>query len=111
LAVPFGGLAVGHLLDIDANTGCNFIYAAPKYQFSATGVDITPHHIEAARFLAALAGASSEFELAGGEAFSRSGEFDVELHFGDCKRLSLMNDIPTALAEKLRRNKLSWSFG
>jgi hypothetical protein len=111
LAVPFGGLAVGHLLDIDSNTGCNSIHAAPKYQFSTTGVDITPLHIEAARFLAALAGASFEFELAGGEMFSRFGEFDVELHFGDSKRLSLMNDMLTAVPEKLRRNKLSWSFG
>ena len=37
---------------------------------------------EAARFLAALAGVSCEFELASAETFSHPGEFDVVLHFG-----------------------------
>ena len=87
LVVPFDELAGGHLLDIGSNTGCNSIHAALKYQFSTTGVDINPRHIEVARFLAALAGASSKFELANGETFSRPGEFDVVLHFGVLCRL------------------------
>jgi SAM-dependent methyltransferase len=57
------------------------IHAALKYQFSTTGVDINPRHIEVARFLAGLAGTSSEFELDSAETFSRPGEFDVLLHF------------------------------
>jgi 2-polyprenyl-3-methyl-5-hydroxy-6-metoxy-1,4-benzoquinol methylase len=81
LAVPFAELAGGRLLDIGCNAGYNSIYAALKYQFSTTGVDIDPRHIEAARFLAGVAGASSEFELASAETFSRPGEFDVVLHF------------------------------
>jgi SAM-dependent methyltransferase len=87
LLVPFDGLAGGHLLDIGSNTGCNSIHAALKYQFSTIGVDINPRHIEVARFLAALAGASSKFELASGETFSRPGQFDVVLHFGVLCRL------------------------
>ena len=87
LAVPFDELAGGHLLDIGSNTGCNSIYAALKYQFSTTGVDINPRHVEVARFLAELTGASSEFELASGELFSRPEEFDVVLHFGVLCRL------------------------
>jgi 2-polyprenyl-3-methyl-5-hydroxy-6-metoxy-1,4-benzoquinol methylase len=87
LVVPFGELAGGRLLDIGSNTGCNSIHAALKYQFSTTGVDINRHNIEVARFLAALAGVSSEFELANGETFSRPGEFDVVLHFGVLCRL------------------------
>jgi SAM-dependent methyltransferase len=67
LAVPFAELAGGHLLDIGCNAGYNSIHAALKYQFSTTGVDINPRHIEAARFLAELAGTSSEFELASAE--------------------------------------------
>ena len=82
LAVPFGELAGGRLLDIGCNAGYNSIHAALKYQFSATGVDVIPHYIEAARFLAALAGVSCEFELASAETFSHPGEFDVILHFG-----------------------------
>ncbi len=82
VVVPFGELAGGRLLDIGCNAGYNAIHAALKYQFSATGVDVIPRHIEAARFLAALAGASCEFELASAETFSRPGEFDVVLHFG-----------------------------
>jgi 2-polyprenyl-3-methyl-5-hydroxy-6-metoxy-1,4-benzoquinol methylase len=81
LAVPFAELAGGRLLDIGCNAGHNSIYAALTYQFSTTGVDIDPRHIEAARFLAGLAGTSSEFELASAETFSRPGEFDVVLHF------------------------------
>ena len=80
--VPFGELAGGRLLDIGCNAGYNSIQAALKYQFSTTGVDIDWRHIETARFLAMLAGASSEFELADAETFSRPGEFDVILHFG-----------------------------
>jgi SAM-dependent methyltransferase len=82
VAVPFGELAGGRLLDIGCNAGYNSIHAALKYQFSATGVDVIPGHVEAARFLAALAGVSCEFELASAETFSRPGEFDVVLHFG-----------------------------
>ncbi len=82
LAVPFAELAGGRLLDIGCNGGYNSIHAALKYQFSTTGVDINPRHIELARFLAALAGASSEFELANAETFSRPSQFDVVLHFG-----------------------------
>ncbi len=81
LAVPFAELAGGHLLDIGCNAGYNSIHAALKYQFSTTGVDINPRHIEVARFLAGLAGTSSDFELASAETFSRPGEFDVVLHF------------------------------
>jgi 2-polyprenyl-3-methyl-5-hydroxy-6-metoxy-1,4-benzoquinol methylase len=87
LLVPFDGLAGGHLLDIGSNTGCNSIHAALQYQFSTTGVDVNPRHIEVARFLAALAGVSSNFELASGETFSRPGQFDVVLHFGVLCRL------------------------
>jgi 2-polyprenyl-3-methyl-5-hydroxy-6-metoxy-1,4-benzoquinol methylase len=81
-AIPFAELAGGRLLDIGCNAGYNSIHAALKYQFSTTGVDVNPRHIEVARFLAALAGTSSEFELASAETFSRPGEFDVVLHFG-----------------------------
>ena len=45
-------------------------------------MDIDPRYIEVARFLAGLAGASSEFELGSAETFSRPREFDVVLHFG-----------------------------
>jgi SAM-dependent methyltransferase len=82
VAVPFEEVASGRLLDIGCNAGYNSIHAALKYRFSVTGVDILPRHIEAARFLAALAGVSCEFELASAETFSRPGEFDVVLHFG-----------------------------
>jgi SAM-dependent methyltransferase len=81
-AVPFEQLAGGRLLDIGCNAGYNSIHAALKYEFSVTGVDILPRHIEAARFLAASAGVSCEFQLASAETFSRPGEFDVVLHFG-----------------------------
>jgi 2-polyprenyl-3-methyl-5-hydroxy-6-metoxy-1,4-benzoquinol methylase len=82
VAVPFGELAGGRLLAIGYNAGYNSIHAALKYQFSATGVDVIPRHIEAVRFLAALAGASCEFDVASAETFSRPGEFDIVLHFG-----------------------------
>ena len=55
-AVPFGEFAGGRLLDIGCNAGYNSIHAALRYQFSATGIELIPRHIEAARFLAALAG-------------------------------------------------------
>jgi SAM-dependent methyltransferase len=87
LVIPFAELAGGHLLDIGSNTGCNSIYAALKYQFSTIGVDINPRYIEVARFLAELTGASSEFEVASGETFSRPEEFEVVLHFGVLCRL------------------------
>ena len=80
--VPLGELAGGRLLDIGCNAGYNSIHAALEYQFSATGIDIVPRHVEAARFLAVLAGVSCEFELASAETFSRPDEFDVILHFG-----------------------------
>jgi SAM-dependent methyltransferase len=82
LAVPFGQLAGGRLLDIGCNAGYNSIHAALKHQFAATGIDVIPRHVEAARFLAGLANAPCQFELASAETFSRSGEFDVVLHFG-----------------------------
>jgi 2-polyprenyl-3-methyl-5-hydroxy-6-metoxy-1,4-benzoquinol methylase len=82
VAVPFGELTGGRLLDIGCNAGYNSIHAALKYRFWVTGVDVIPRHIEAARFLAGLAGASCEFQLASAETFSRPGEFDVILHFG-----------------------------
>jgi SAM-dependent methyltransferase len=81
-AVPFGELAGGRLLDVGCNAGYNSIHAALMYRFRATGVDIVPRHIEAARFLAGLADASCEFLLASAETFNRPGEFDVILHFG-----------------------------
>jgi 2-polyprenyl-3-methyl-5-hydroxy-6-metoxy-1,4-benzoquinol methylase len=81
-AIPFTELAGGRLLDIGCNAGYNSIHAALKYQFSTTGVDTSVRHIEVARFLAALAGATSEFELANAEMFTRPGEFDVVLHLG-----------------------------
>jgi 2-polyprenyl-3-methyl-5-hydroxy-6-metoxy-1,4-benzoquinol methylase len=81
-AIPFTELAGGRLLDIGCNAGYNSIHAALKYQFSTTGVDTSVRHIEVARFLAALAGAPSEFELANAETFTRPGEFDVVLHLG-----------------------------
>jgi tRNA (mo5U34)-methyltransferase len=81
-AVPFAELAGGRLLDVGSNAGHNSIHAAVKYRFSTTGMDIDPRYIEAARFLAGLAGASSEFELGSAETFSRPREFDVVLHFG-----------------------------
>ena len=82
LAVPFGQLAGGRLLDIGCNAGYNSIHAALKHQFAATGIDVIPRHVEAARFLAGLANAPCQFELASAETFSRPGEFDVVLHFG-----------------------------
>jgi len=81
-AVPFGELAGGRLLDVGCNAGYNSIHAAVKYHFSTTGIDIKPRHIDAARFLAGLAGASSEFEPGSAETFSSPSEFDVILHFG-----------------------------
>src|SRR5438309_9731378 len=81
-AIPFGELAGGRLLDIGCNAGYNSIHAALEYQFSATGIDIVPRHVEAARFLAVLVGVSCEFELASAETFCRPDEFDVILHFG-----------------------------
>src|SRR5260370_15059519 len=93
VAVPFEEVASGRLLDIGCNAGYNSIHAALKYRFSVTGVDILPRHIEAARFLAALAGVSCEFELASAETFSRPGEFDVVLHFG--RPYDLPNPVPS----------------
>jgi 2-polyprenyl-3-methyl-5-hydroxy-6-metoxy-1,4-benzoquinol methylase len=81
-AIPFGDIAGGRLLDVGCNAGYNSIHAALKYRFSTTGIDITPRHVEAARFLAHLAGVPSEFESASAETFSRPCEFDVVLHFG-----------------------------
>ena len=81
-AIPFEELAGGRLLDVGCNHGYNSIHAAVKYRFSTIGIDIQPRHIEASRFLADLAGASSEFELANAETFSRPRGFDVVLHFG-----------------------------
>jgi 2-polyprenyl-3-methyl-5-hydroxy-6-metoxy-1,4-benzoquinol methylase len=81
-AIPFAELAGGRLLDIGCNAGYNSIRAALKYQFSTTGVDTDWRHIEVARFLAALAGASCDFELGNAETFARPGAFDVVLHFG-----------------------------
>ncbi len=80
--IPFAELAGGRLLDVGCNAGYNSINAALNYQFSVTGVDIIPRHVEAARFLAALAGVACQFELASAETFSRPNEFDVVLHFG-----------------------------
>ena len=42
LAVPFGQLAGGRLLDIGCNAGYNSINAALKHQFAATGIDVIP---------------------------------------------------------------------
>ena len=81
-AVPFAELAGGRLLDIGSNAGHNSIHAAVKYRFSTIGIDIKSRHIEVSRFLAGLAAASCEFELASAETFSRPREFDVVLHFG-----------------------------
>jgi tRNA (mo5U34)-methyltransferase len=81
-AIPFGDLAGRKLLDIGCNAGYNSIHAALKYGFSTTGVDIISRHIEAARFLARIAGVPSEFEWASAETFSRPQEFDVVIHFG-----------------------------
>jgi len=81
-AVPFAGLAGGRLLDVGCNAGYNSIHAALKYRFSTIGIDINPRHVEAARFLAHLAGVPSEFEAASAETFSRPQGFDVVLHFG-----------------------------
>jgi tRNA (mo5U34)-methyltransferase len=80
--IPFAELAGGRLLDVGCNAGYNSINAALNYQFSTVGIDVIRRHIQAARFLAALAGVSCEFELASAEIFSRPGEFDVVLHFG-----------------------------
>jgi tRNA (mo5U34)-methyltransferase len=80
--IPFTELTGGRLLDVGCNAGYNSINAALNYQFSAVGIDVIRRHIHAARFLAALAGVSCEFELASAETFSRAGEFDVVLHFG-----------------------------
>jgi hypothetical protein len=60
LAVPFAELAGGRLVDVGCNAGYNSIHAAVKYRFSTMGMDVIPRYIEAARFLAGLAGASSE---------------------------------------------------
>ena len=81
-AIPFNELRGGRLLDIGCNTGYNSINAALNYEFSAVGIDVIRRHIEAARFLAATAGVSCEFELASAETFSRPASFDVILHFG-----------------------------
>ena len=81
-AIPFAELAGGRLLDIGCNAGYNSIRAALKYQFSTTGVDTDWRHIQVARFLAALADASCDFELGNAETFTRPGAFDVVLHFG-----------------------------
>jgi 2-polyprenyl-3-methyl-5-hydroxy-6-metoxy-1,4-benzoquinol methylase len=82
LAIPFRQLAGGRLLDVGCNQGYNSIHAALEYQFSVTGVDILPRHVEAASFLAELAATSCQFTMASAETFSRPGEFDVILHFG-----------------------------
>ncbi len=81
-AVPFAELAAGRLLDVGCTPGYNSIHAAVKYRFFTTGIDINPRHIQVGRFLASLAGASSEFELGSAETFSRPREFDIILHFG-----------------------------
>ena len=81
-AIPFNDFRGGRLLDIGCNAGYNSINAALKYEFSAVGIDVIRRHVEAARFLAATAGVSCEFELASAETFSRPGDFDIVLHFG-----------------------------
>lgn len=80
--IPFTQLAGGHLLDLGSNAGYNSIHAAVTYQFSTTGIDFNPRHIEVSRFLADLASASCEFFLGSAETFARPGAFDVALHFG-----------------------------
>ena len=80
--IPFHELRGGRLLDIGCNAGYNSINAALNYGLSAVGIDVIRRHIEAARFLAATAGVSCEFELASAEMFSRPADFDVVLHFG-----------------------------
>jgi len=80
--IPFHELRGGRLLDIGCNAGYNSINAALNYELSAVGIDVIRRHIEAARFFAATAGVSCEFELASAEIFSRPADFDVVLHFG-----------------------------
>jgi 2-polyprenyl-3-methyl-5-hydroxy-6-metoxy-1,4-benzoquinol methylase len=81
-AIPFGHICGAKLLDIGCNAGYNSIYAAMKYQFSATGVDNSPRHIEVSKFLAGLSDLSCDFHCESAETFSRPGGFDVVLHFG-----------------------------
>jgi len=80
--IPFENISAARLLDIGCNGGYNSIYAAMKYHFLTTGVDISPRHIEVSKFLASLSGVSCEFLCESAETFSRPGEFDFVLHFG-----------------------------
>lgn len=80
--IPFEHLRGGALLDIGCNSGHNSIYAAQEYGMEPVGIDVSPRHMQAAGFIAGLAGIQAEFLLANAETFSRPATFDVVLHFG-----------------------------
>ncbi len=81
-AIPFAQLAGGRLLDIGCNTGYNSIAGAAIYRLSCFGLDVVPHHIEKARFLAEIAQVDTGFAIESAETFSMPEQFDVALHFG-----------------------------
>lgn len=78
--VPFAALS--DVLDIGCNVGYNAIHLARSYGARCVGIDVQERHVEAAQYLADLAGADCDFELAHAEAFVRREGFDLVVHFG-----------------------------
>lgn len=81
-AIPFAELAEARVLDIGCNVGYNSIAVSVLFGLSCVGFDVVPRHIEAARFLAEVAGVNTDFTIASAESFRSSHPFDVALHFG-----------------------------
>jgi 2-polyprenyl-3-methyl-5-hydroxy-6-metoxy-1,4-benzoquinol methylase len=80
--IPFEELPGGSILDIGCNAGYNCIYLNRKYGMRVTGIDVQSRLVEAASFLADLAGVEAEFTVAHAESFVREEAFDVVLNFG-----------------------------
>jgi 2-polyprenyl-3-methyl-5-hydroxy-6-metoxy-1,4-benzoquinol methylase len=78
--VPFASLP--DVLDVGCNVGYNTIHLARAYGSRSVGIDAQPAVIEAAAYLARLAGMDCEFRVAHAESFVRPEQFDLVVHFG-----------------------------
>jgi SAM-dependent methyltransferase len=80
--IPFDALRGGTVLDVGCNAGYNAIHLGRKYGLRVTGIDVQQRLVEAASFLASLAGVEAKFAVGHAESFVQEDEFDVVLHFG-----------------------------
>jgi SAM-dependent methyltransferase len=79
-AVPFSSLS--DVLDVGCNVGYNAIHLARTYDARCVGIDVQQRHIEAAGYLAELAGVDCRFQIGHAESLVQPEGFDLVLHFG-----------------------------